>query len=242
MDIIYEDADLVAINKPAGIMTHPDTHTTDGTLSDWFLATYPNTKDVGETQTLQNGTVIHRPGVVHRLDRDTSGVLVFAKTPESHAFLKHAFKEREVEKMYLAIVYGLLRERVGTIDFPIGRSRKDFRLRSAQPKARGTLRDAVTEYKVVGEAGEYSLLEVRPKTGRTHQIRVHLKAIHHPIVADALYAPDRIQAFSLSRVALHAYELRLPRPDGTTLTLIAPLPQDMAGAVAQFSGTAYRQA
>lgn len=240
--VIYEDADLVAINKPAGVMTHPDAHTTSGTLSDWFAARYPGSRGVGELQTLPDGTTIARPGVVHRLDRDTSGVLVFAKTPESHAFLKHAFKEREVEKMYLAIVFGLLRERVGTIDFPIGRSRKDFRLRSAQPKARGTLRDAVTDYRVVAEAKEYSLLEVRPKTGRTHQIRVHLKAIHHPIVADELYAPGRAHAFALERVALHAYELKLPRPDGTMLDLVAPLPDDMAAAVAQFSAAQYRQA
>lgn len=240
--VLYEDDDLVAINKPSGLMTHPDMQTKEGTASDWFLAHYPAAKDVGESQLLPDGTALRRPGVVHRLDRETSGVLVFAKTPESHAFLKNAFKERETNKLYLAIVYGVPKTKEGVIDFPIGRSRRDFRLRSAQPKARGTMRDAITEYRVVSDYDGFSLVEARPRTGRTHQIRVHLKAIHHPIVADELYAPNQEKALGLARLALHAYEIMLPRSDGSILTITAPLPPDMAAAVAQFPGAQYRQA
>jgi 23S rRNA pseudouridine1911/1915/1917 synthase len=234
LPILYEDADIVAVNKPAGVMTHPDGHSTEETASDWFAKRYPESAQVGEMQRLKDGTEIARPGIVHRLDRDTSGVLVFAKTPEAHAFLKHAFQNRDVKKTYLAVTYGIPKERDGIIEFSIGRSRKDFRLRSAQPKARGTLREAVTRYETIADIGTHALLKVMPETGRTHQIRVHLKAIHHPIVCDPLYAQGKPCDLGLTRLGLHAYELQVPLPSGDTKTIKAPLPSDFAQAAKSF--------
>ncbi|HEX2792187.1 MAG TPA: RluA family pseudouridine synthase [Candidatus Paceibacterota bacterium] len=241
MRILYEDADMVAIDKPAGVMAHPDGHTTDETVSDWFARAYPASAEVGETQRLQNGTEIRRPGIVHRLDRDTSGVLVLAKAPEAHAHLKAAFHDRAVKKTYLAFVYGVPNERKGTIEFAIGRSNKDFRLRSAQPKAKGTLRDATTHYEVVSDIGTHALVKALPATGRTHQIRVHLKALHHPVVADPLYAPKHPHDLGFTRLALHAYELEVPMRSGELLSIIAPLPPDFAAAIARFPDTEYFQ-
>lgn len=236
LPVIYEDDEIVAIAKPAGVMTHPDGHSTDETASDWFARTYPASSEVGEMQRLKDGTEIARPGVVHRLDRDTSGVLVFAKTPDAHARLKLAFQNKQAKKTYLAIVYGTLKEEKGIIDFAIGRSRKDFRLRSAQPKAKGLMREARTRFQVVGDIETHSLVRLMPETGRTHQIRVHLKAIHHPIVCDPLYAPGRPCDLGLVRLGLHAYSLDLPLASGRVL-LTAPVPPDMKKAVAGFPGS-----
>jgi 23S rRNA pseudouridine1911/1915/1917 synthase len=239
LPILYEDADIVVVNKPSGVMVHPDGHTTEETASDWFAKAYPASKEVGETQRLKDGTEIMRPGVVHRLDRETSGVLVFAKTPEAHAFLKEAFQNREVHKTYIAFTYGAPKEEKGTIEFSIGRSRKDFRLRSAQPKAKGTLREAITRYQVLGtdEGGKHGLLKVMPETGRTHQIRVHLKAIHHPVVCDALYAPKQACDLGFNRLGLHAYQLDLPMPSGGRKTFTSPVPPDLKGALVAFPGS-----
>ena len=224
LSILYEDADIVAVDKPAGLVTHSDGRTEEETAEEWFKKKYPS-------------VTIERP-YVHRLDRDTSGVLVFAKNEAAHEFLRAAFTDREVAKTYLALVYGVPKEKKGVIDFAIGRSRKDFRLRSAQPKAKGRLREAITRYEVVGEregAGEkYALLRLSPETGRTHQLRVHLKAIHHPIVGDQLYAPNRPTAFSLSRLALHAASIDLPLPSGSRVTIESPLPSDLTGTFALF--------
>jgi len=235
--ILFENDEIVAIDKPAGVMTHPDATTTNETASDWFARAYPASKEVGETQYLVNGKELHRPGVVHRLDRETSGVLVFCKTAQVHAHLKEAFKTRDIEKAYLAFVYGVPKEREGVIDFSIGRSRKDFRLRSAQPKARGTLRDAITHYRVVSDIGTHALIEAKPRTGRTHQIRVHLKAIHHPIVCDALYAPKHPCDLGLSRLGLHAYQLTVPLISGERVTITSPVPEDMREAMGKFPET-----
>lgn len=238
LPILYEDGDMVAVDKPAGVMVHADGRSSEETASDWFAARYPGSKGVGETQRLSDGTEVMRPGVVHRLDRDTSGVLVFAKTDEAHARLKAAFQEREAKKTYLAFVFGVPKERKGVIEFSIGRSRKDFRLRSAQPKAKGTLREAITRYEVVAETEDrkHALLRVMPETGRTHQIRVHLKAIHHPVVADPLYAPDRASSLDLPRLGLHAFRLDLPLRSGERRAIEAPFPTDLAPALRAFPG------
>ena len=220
MKILYEDADIVAVNKPVGLITHSDGRTKEETAEDWFKEKYPE----------------NTGGYVHRLDRDTSGVLVFAKNAGAYEFLRKAFHDRDVHKTYLAVVYGKIKEKKGIIDFDIGRSRKDFRMRSAQPKAKGRLRDALTRYEVIGEDGEHSLLKVSPETGRTHQIRVHLKAIHHPIIGDKLYSPkqDKPLAFGLTRLALHAYMLDIPLPSGRRTLIKAPIPDDLAPALAHF--------
>lgn len=208
-------------------MTHPDGRSEEETASDWFASRYPASREVGEVQKLQDGSELLRPGVVHRLDRETSGVLVFAKTPEAHAFLKHAFQAREVHKEYLAFVHGVPKERKGRIEFSIGRSRKDFRLRSAQPKAKGALREAITEYEVAADNGKDSLIIARPLTGRTHQIRVHLKALHHPVAGDPLYGGKKGAALGLSRLGLHAFRLDVPLPSGGRKTIEAPIPDSL---------------
>lgn len=217
MPILYEDANIVAVAKPAGLLTHADEGSEVATAETWFKARYPE-----------------GAGYVHRLDRDTSGVLVFAKNADTYTFLRKSFHDREVHKTYLAFVYGVPKEKKGVIDFDIGRSRKDFRLRSAQPKAKGRLREARTLYEVLGEAEGCALLKVNPETGRTHQIRVHFKAIHHPIIGDTLYAPKHPHALGISRLGLHAYELDLPLPEGTRTIITAPVPFDLIPAYGRF--------
>lgn len=174
---------------------------------------------------------------MHRLDRDTSGVLVFAKNAAAYEFLRKAFHNRDVQKTYLAFVYGVPKERSGVINFDIGRSRKDFRLRSAQPKAKGRLRDALTRYEVIEETNDYALLTMNPETGRTHQIRVHLKAIHHPIVGDTLYSPNHPHTLGINRLGLHAYSLDVPLPSGGRILITAPIPSDLAPAFSHFPDT-----
>ena len=144
--VIYEDDDVVAVNKPAGLVVHPDGKTNERTLVDWIREHYPETKDVGEPARLSDGSVVARPGIVHRLDRDTSGVLLIAKNTPAFLFLKEQFQERRIKKTYLALVYGALARKEGIVDAPIGKSGKDFRKWSAEKGARGTHREAVTEY------------------------------------------------------------------------------------------------
>lgn len=236
-EIIYEDETIVVINKPSGLMTHPDGRTKEETASDWFARIYPQSASVGETQKLQDGSEILRPGVVHRLDTETSGALLLAKTPEAHEHFKNAFQSRAAEKTYLAFVYGVPKADRGTIDFPIGRSNKDFRLRSAQPKARGLLREALTHWEKISDIGTHTLIKATPKTGRTHQIRVHLKAIHHPVVCDPLYAPNHPCDLGFKRLGLHAYQLGVLLPDGRHMTFTAPLPEELRAAAAKFPAT-----
>jgi 23S rRNA pseudouridine1911/1915/1917 synthase len=232
-EIIYEDKDILVVNKPAGMMVHNDGREVGGTVVDWFLARVPTARGVGEEGYAQGGQKLERSGVVHRLDRDTSGILVLAKTQDAFQFLKQQFHEHRVRKEYRAVVYGTMKEKWGTVERPIGRSTRDFRLRSAQRGARGTLRDAVTDWELIGQSGTHAYLKVLPKTGRTHQIRVHLKAIGRPIVHDELYAPEELQNgdnLGFKRLALHAYALKLVTPSGVEKTFLAPLPADFEEA------------
>lgn len=237
IEILFENDDVLVVNKPAGVMVHEDGHNEGETVVDWFLGHVPAAKGVGEPQTNNKGEAMERSGVVHRLDGETSGVLLLAKTQEAYEHLKQQFHDRLTRKEYRAFVYGHMRENWGTIDRPIGRSSKDFRLRSAQRGAKGTLRDAVTDWELIGK-GEYegepfSYVKLKPKTGRTHQIRVHLKAIDRPIVCDELYAaskPESSNNLGLKRLALHAHELELTLPDGEQQRFVAPLPQELLDA------------
>ncbi len=231
--VIYEDEYVLALDKPSGVLVHSDGRSGEGTLVDWVVQNYPDIKDVGEEQVLQNGVKIKRPGIVHRLDRETSGVILVAKTPESFEFLKNEFKDRRVQKVYHAVVWGNFSadKMLGVIDKPIGRSASDFRKWSAEYGAKGELREATTEYRVIGQNEEISYLEVRPKTGRTHQIRVHLKAIGHPVVGDKLYGPAKPSPI-FDRLALHAVSIKLMLPDGTYITIEAPLPLGFENALA----------
>ena len=235
--VIYQDNDIIVVNKPAGIAVHKGVAEKGETLADWLIEKFPEMKKVGDNPEL-------RPGIVHRLDKDTSGVLVAARNQKSFEFLKNQFQKREVVKKYLALVEGELKNDNGTIDLPIGRSRSDFRKKLASDSAKGELREAVTEYKVLERFGNvehsmsnighpYTLVEAYPKTGRTHQIRVHFKAIGHPIVCDSLYGGKRMTCpYGLARHFLHANFLEFISPSGARLKLEADLPEDLEKALA----------
>ncbi|HET8574905.1 MAG TPA: RluA family pseudouridine synthase [Candidatus Paceibacterota bacterium] len=226
-EILFEDANYLVINKPAGLSVHADGRTKELTLADFVLMNFPKMAEVGEPWENPEGKVIPRPGIVHRLDRDTSGVMVLAKNQKTFEHLKAQFQNRETRKIYRAFVYRILKEKEGVIKKPIGKSRSDFRKWSAEFGARGVLREAVTEYTVLTEAkdGSASYLEVHPKTGRTHQIRVHLKSIGHSIVCDALYAPKGEKLLGFDRLALHAFSLSFSDINGNLLQFAAPLPE-----------------
>ena len=233
--ILYEDKDAVVINKPAGLVIHPDSRTKEKTLVDWILKKYPKIKNVGEPIILEDGTKILRPGIVHRTDRDTSGALIIAKNQKAYEFLKGQFKARKVHKVYQAFLYGDLKEERGMIDRPIGRSVNDFRKWTSQRGTRGEMRDAVTYFKVLGRKEGFTFVEAMPKTGRTHQIRVHFSAINHPLVMDKLYATEffltKKQQLSFKRTALHARELEIKLSSGKLLSVVAPYPDDFRKAI-----------
>lgn len=230
VEILYEDEEVLVVNKPVGLAVHEDGRSDEYVLTDWVREQRPEMIGVGETMRLQNGTVIDRPGVVHRLDRDTSGVLVLAKTQDAFLFLKKQFQGRMTEKHYRAFVWGEIKEPTGTVDRPIGRSRKDFRLWTANV-TKGKVREAITRWTRLGAGGGFSYLALMPKTGRTHQIRVHMKAIGHPVVGDERYAPGKGPGLGFERLALHAHSLSFMHPDGTRLTIEAPLPADFTNAL-----------
>lgn len=231
VEILFENENIVAINKPSGLVVHSDGKTKESSVSEWVLGKYPELKDVGEPWAMPNGDVLHRPGIVHRLDRDTSGVLVIAKTQESYLNLKSQFQNRETKKTYNAFVYGNIKDDGGIIDRPIGRSKNDFRRWTAERGARGEMREAVTEYKVLKRSKDVTYVDVYPKTGRTHQIRVHFKAINHPVVCDSLYAPQKPAELGFTRLALHAREIEIKDLDGEKLVIKAPLPKDFVQAL-----------
>jgi len=232
-EIIYEDEDILAINKPAGLVVHSDGRTEEPSLAKWFEEKYPQAKDVGEPIRLATGKVISRPGIVHRIDRDTSGVLLLAKTDKGHEVLKSQFQNRKIEKIYHVFVYGLVKDDRGTIDRPIGRSSSDFRKWTAERGTRGILREAVTYFEVLkrDEGEKVTFLEVKPKTGRTHQIRVHLKAVNHPVVADPLYASKRPKLLGFERTALHARSIKFTNTEKEEIVLKAPYPNDFKQAI-----------
>ena len=227
--ILFEDDNYLIINKPAGLMVHGDGRAkTPKTLTDWILKNRPEIENVGETMMLASGDEIERPGIVHRLDRGTSGALVIAKNPRAFADLKEKFQRREVQKIYHAVVRGRMKEDDGIVDRAIGRSPVDFRQHSAGRGARGELREAITRWSVLSRGSENTLVEAIPKTGRTHQIRVHFKAIHRPILGDDLYDKTHAAASGLERVALHAFSIGFVSVDGKRISVTAPYPPDFA--------------
>ncbi len=228
--IIYEDPNVLVINKPAGMVVHGDGFSKEKTLVDWLIGKYPGIKEVGEDMISQKGEVIKKSGLIQRLDKDTSGVMIIAKNQETFLFLKNQFKNREVKKIYRVILAGALKipareEKI--IDLPIGRSKNDARKRVASKNAGGSLREAVTVFRLLENLGDkYAYVEAEPKTGRTHQLRAHFKAYNHPIIGDTLYNPNNNGEGAIKRQALHAYSLTLDLPTGETKTFTAPLPTD----------------
>lgn len=237
--ILYEDSNILAIDKPSGILVHPDQTSEAETILDLFQKKYKKVE------------------VVHRLDRDTSGVMLLAKNNKAHEFLKKQFQDREIKKIYVTIVDGWIKNDHGIINKPIGRSPKDFRRHLAGRGARGELREAITEYSVQKRfelkpekissgsshfgsgrnrshtdkksfqvSARFSLLEVRPKTGRTHQIRVHMKYLNHPVACDPLYNPEGLCPKGISRLALHAKSIEFKNLKGETIKVESPLPKE----------------
>jgi len=229
--ILHEDENLVVINKPAGLIVHNDGKREEETVVDWFISRYPESANVGEEPIeTEQGALIKRPGVVHRLDRDTSGVLVLCKTDAGHEHIKKQFQGHSVQKTYVALVYGDMKKEAYHVSTPIGRART-FGRWTAIPKAiRGRTRDSETYIEVKKHFQEnnqeYCLIEAKPKTGRTHQIRVHLQYLNHPIVADVLYAGKRNEEkynLGFKRQALHAFKLELENLDGNEIVFRAPV-------------------
>ncbi|PIR38761.1 MAG: RNA pseudouridine synthase [Candidatus Zambryskibacteria bacterium CG10_big_fil_rev_8_21_14_0_10_42_12] len=231
ISVLYEDDDVLVLDKPAGLLVHGDGRSVEETLVDWIHEQYPDIQDVGEDARVATGEIVKRPGIVHRIDRDTSGVIIVCKTAESFAHMKRQFQTRQVEKHYKAFVYDNIKEDEGVIDKPIGRSPKDFRQWSSENNARGELREAETRWKKIISTKTCAFLEVIPKTGRTHQIRVHLKYIEHPIVADPLYAPQRAKLLGFERLALHAHQISFETVSGKKVSVEAPYPRDFEKAI-----------
>jgi len=219
LPVIYEDEHLLAVDKPYGLAVHKVSPTDPQiTLADMLVAERPYLAGVGESPL--------RPGLVHRLDKETSGVILIAKNQAAFMYLKNLFQTRQVQKEYLALVSGHPKEPSGTIDVPLG---KLGTKQTTQIKGRRELvvRDALTDYHVERAFRDYTLVRVMPKTGRTHQIRVHLKHIGCPLAGDKLYAPKRPLPPGLDRLFLHAQRLSLTGPDGTALVLESPLPEPL---------------
>ncbi len=247
IEILFENDDYLVINKPSGLVVHADGKTPEPTLVDWILEQYPSIRGVGENMHVQdkdgNETVIERPGIVHRIDRETSGCLVITKHEDSFQYLKQLFQDHEVKKTYQALVYGNMKQDTGSIDAPIGKNRGDFRMKDAGPHARGTLREAHTDYRVIEryenskkldkqkQTPKYTFVELYPKTGRTHQIRVHLKHLQYPIVSDSLYAGKRKPELELTRTALHSSRITFSDQKGDLVDVQAPLAKDIARAL-----------
>ncbi len=214
--IVYEDDDLIVLDKPAGLVVHPGAGVHGGTLLNALLAHAPSLAGVP------------RAGIVHRLDRDTSGLLVIAKTLEAQTSLARQLAARTVGRVYLAVVHGAP-SAGGTIDLPIGR---DTRVRTRMAVTRRG-REARTHYKVVERLARAALVECRLETGRTHQIRVHLQHLGHPLVGDPVYRRGATTGLALGRQALHARELSLVHPrSGKAMTWRAPVPRDMKRLIA----------
>jgi 23S rRNA pseudouridine1911/1915/1917 synthase len=220
LHIVFEDEYLLVLNKPPGLTVHPGAGRVSGTLANALVAHLPAVRGVGPPL---------RPGIVHRLDRDTSGLLVVAKTPAALRALQQAVASHTVERRYLALVHGAVRPDEGTIDAPIGRHP---RRRTKMAVVAGA-RHAVTHYRVVERFAWGTLVDARLLTGRTHQIRVHFASQGHPVVGDAVYGGRRLRGGpDASRQLLHAYRLAFEHPfTGAKLEFDAPLPDDFAAVL-----------
>lgn len=240
LTILFQDEHLLVIDKPAGLSVHPGAGQRDGTLVNVLLHHSPGAlSGVGGEE---------RPGIVHRLDKDTTGVMVVARSDRAHRELARQFHDREVQKRYLALSDGLPQQREGVINAPLGRHPKDRKRQAVVELAKG--RAASTRYAVQESHGRYALIRCEPKTGRTHQIRVHLQSVGAPLLADKSYGRGRPERFTtadlgfpgeervlLERHALHAARLEFSHPlSGERLAFEAPLPEDMAGTLEVLRG------
>ena len=219
LDIIYEDSSIIVINKPAGIVVHPAAGNYSGTIVNALLYHCKNLTGIGGKE---------RPGIVHRLDKDTSGLLVAAKNDHSQQHLSHQFKKRTIEKRYIALVAGVVKKESGTIEIPIGRDIKDRKKISPTTKR---ARTAITHFKVAERFKNASLLEIKIETGRTHQIRVHLADFKHPVLGDIQYGGKNMRNWDnihIARQMLHAERLGIIHPvTERFMEFKAETPEDM---------------
>ena len=224
LDVVYEDEDIAVINKPKGLVVHPAPGNTSGTLVNALLYRFRTLSTTG-------GEV--RPGIVHRIDRLTSGLLAVAKNDAAHEALARQFALHTAHREYLCLVHGNLKEDEGTVDAPIGRHKTDRKRMAVTEDGRR----AVTHWHVLERFGSETLLDVRLETGRTHQIRVHMAYIKHPILGDEVYGSPALK-LGLNGQALHGYRLTFVHPrTGETMTFTAPLPEDFKTALRRLGGT-----
>ncbi len=226
--VVFDSPDFAVIDKPAGVVVHPSYTHKKGTLVNGLLALWPEIKEVGEDNL--------RPGIVHRLDKETSGLMVIAKTNDMFHYLKSQFKEHKVVKKYVTLVFGKMKKSEGEITAPIIRERTK---QIIAPQAnKGFLgnddksRNASTSFKILHSYKNFTLVEALPKTGRMHQIRVHFKHIGHPVVGDKKYTPaGLLRSFPLERQFLHAANLSFSLPDGTQVSYTSALPEELEQAL-----------
>jgi len=234
IEIIYQDADILAINKPAGLLVHPTHISKEKTLTDWLLGKFPEIKTVGDDPE-------NRPGIVHRLDKETSGVMIIARHQKAFEYLKKLFQTRQIKKTYLALVWGRVAQHSGIIEKPLGLKTGSLK-RTTRIEGAKMVKEAKTLYRVKkyvvlrppprrGRQAQDNkvpgtLLEVEPLTGRTHQIRVHLASIGHPVVGDTLYSKKRAPA-GIERMFLHAESIELTLPNGSRTKIEADLPRTL---------------
>jgi len=255
--VLFEDKNIIVLDKPAGLAVHADVRTLDeDSVSSFIIENYPTLKNVGEPMEVEvaggKKIKIPRPGIVHRLDKETSGVLIVARNQKTFEFLKEQFQSHTIKKVYRAFVYGYVPDpkaslatgKRGVINVPIGRSPRDIRMWTAGRGARLPLRDALTEYVVLERFSDienpktkpdtehqFSYIEAYPKTGRTHQIRVHMRYINHPVVSDPLYRGVKDYSLGMKRLALHAYSITFRLPSGELKTVESPFPIDFKKAI-----------
>ncbi len=220
LDIIFENDEIILVNKPAGMVVHPAAGHSSGTLVNAVLGYEPDMEGIGGEE---------RPGLVHRLDKETSGLIVLAKNERAHRWLQDQFRLRTVEKTYLALVDGKPPTPNGRIEADIGRDPKSRKKMTTLPAGKG--REAISEYKTLESMAHHTLLEFHPHTGRTHQIRLHCAFIHCPIVGDEIYGRKK-STLKLSRHFLHAARLKITLPNETQpRTFEAPLPKELLRAL-----------
>jgi 23S rRNA pseudouridine1911/1915/1917 synthase len=237
LDILYEDDDLIAVNKPAGMTVHAGAGNHTGTLVNALLGRGQSLSETGDPL---------RPGIVHRLDKETSGILLVAKNDFAHAKLAEAFRERTVQKIYIALVQGQMKEESGRIELPIARDpNRRTRMTAKRAGPLPNSRPACTDWRVLADIDSTSLLEVKLHTGRTHQIRVHFAALRHPVVGDTLYGASgqlhvgHTTLPSLERNFLHAANIGFAQPrTGVAIKLTAPLPADLRDYLARLASAA----
>lgn len=219
LDILYEDDSLIIVNKPVDLVVHPAAGHESGTLVNALLAHCPDLAGIGGVQ---------RPGIVHRLDKDTTGAIAIAKTDQAHQHLQAQLKAKTARRQYLGVVYGSPAAESGTIDQPVGRHPIDRKKMAILPVDKGG-RSAVTHWQVRERLGNYTLVHFQLETGRTHQIRVHSAYIKHPIVGDPIYSSGRSLGVNLPGQALHAWKLSLQHPvSGEWIEVTAPLPKTLS--------------